>query len=183
MEQTTDTIAAFTGRLVQVERLAWTNAAGERVEREVVRHPGAVLIVPCLASDTLVLIRNQRIAVDAALWEFPAGTAERGELAINTARRELEEETGYRCSNIVELGSFYTSPGFTDEFMHVFLATDLTEVQQQLEAHEQIEVELRSRDEVLAMIADGTIIDGKTIAAMLLFEQHRGAISSGGSKV
>ncbi len=181
MPDVIDRTTAFAGRLFDVETVGW-QADGQRIERDIVRHPGAVLIVPCLPDDQLVLIRNQRVAVDDTLWEFPAGTAESGEPAIDTARRELIEETGYRCSSIEPLGRFYTSPGFADELMHVFIATGLTHVGQQLEAHEQIDVEVRSRAEVLAMIAHGTIVDGKSIAAMLMLQQHNQRPSNGGNR-
>jgi len=160
------------GRLFAVEALSWTDDAGRTVQREVVRHPGAVLIVPELDGGRLVLIRNYRVAVGGWLWELPAGTMEPGEPPIDTARREVEEETGYRPARIEPLGRFYTSPGFCDEDMHVFVAGGLDHVGQKLEPHESIEVSVLGRDEVFEMIDDGRIRDGKTIAALLLWSRR-----------
>jgi ADP-ribose pyrophosphatase len=143
------------------------------VSREVVRHPGAVLIVPRLDGDRLALVRNYRVAVMQRLWELPAGTLEPGEPPEIAAARELEEETGYRAARIEHLGDFYTSPGFCDELMRVYTAEKLEFVGQRLEPHEDIEVGVVTVDEALAMIDDGRIIDGKTIAALYLWMRRR----------
>ncbi len=97
---------AYEGRLFTVEVLGTAP-----LSREVVRHPGAVLIVPRLEGDRLALVRNYRVAVGRRLWELPAGALEPGEAPEAAAGRELEEETGYRAANIAHLGDFYTSPG------------------------------------------------------------------------
>jgi ADP-ribose pyrophosphatase len=157
-----------------VEVLSFTDEKGRSVRREIVRHPGAVVIVPVLADGRLVLIRNYRIAVDDRLWELPAGKLEEGEEPQRAAGRELEEETGYRAGRIRPLTAFFTSPGFADELIHAFIAEDLTFVGQNLEPGEQIEAEALGRDEVLAMIADGRIRDGKTIAAVLMWNHFFG---------
>ncbi len=159
---------AYEGRLFTVEVLGTAP-----VSREVVRHPGAVLIVPRLEGDRLALVRNYRVAVGRRLWELPAGALEPGEAPEAAAGRELEEETGYRAANIAHLGDFYTSPGFCDELMRVFTADGLEFVGQRLETHEDIEVGELSVDETIAMIDDGRIVDGKTIAAMYLWMRRR----------
>ena len=158
----------YEGRLFSVEVLGTAP-----VSREVVRHPGAVLIVPRLEGDRLAMVRNYRVAVGRRLWELPAGALERGEAPEAAAARELEEETGYRAANIAHLGDFYTSPGFCDELMRAFTADGLKFVGQRLEPHEDIEVAVVSVDETMAMIDDGRIIDGKTIAAMYLWMRRR----------
>jgi ADP-ribose pyrophosphatase len=158
----------YQGRLLAVEVLS----RGE-VSREVVRHPGAVLIVARLDGDRLALVRNYRVAVMQRLWELPAGTLEPGEPPEIAAGRELEEETGYRAARIEHLGDFYTSPGFCDELMRVYTAEKLEFVGQRLEPHEDIEVGVVTVDEALAMIDDGRIIDGKTIAALYLWMRRR----------
>ena len=158
----------YQGRLLAVEVVR-----RGAVTREVVRHPGAVLIVPCLDGDRLALVLNYRVAVNQRLWELPAGTLEPGEPPEIAAGRELEEETGYRASVIAHLGDFYTSPGFCDELMRVFTADGLKFVGQRLEPHEDIEVGVVTVDEAMAMIDDGRIIDGKTIAALYLWMRRR----------
>ncbi|MDY7108512.1 MAG: NUDIX hydrolase [Planctomycetota bacterium] len=162
------------GRLFSVEVLSFTDEHGRDVRREIVRHPGAVVVVPVLDDGRLVLIRNYRIAVDDRLWELPAGKLEAGEDPQHAAARELEEETGYRPGRIRPLGAFYSSPGFADEKLHAFIAEKLAFVGQNLEPGEQIEAEPLPCVEVLAMIADGRICDGKTIAAVLMWNQLAG---------
>jgi len=169
-----ETETTHRGRLFSVEVLSFTDTHGRSVRREIVRHPGAVVIVPILDDGRLVLIRNYRIAVDDRLWELPAGKLEPGEEPQHAAARELEEETGYRAGRIRPLTAFFSSPGFADELIHAFCAEDLTQVGQNLEPGEEIEVAELARGEVLAMIADGRIRDGKTIAAVLMWHHFSG---------
>jgi ADP-ribose pyrophosphatase len=169
-----ETETTHRGRLFSVEVLSFTDTHGRSVRREIVRHPGAVVIVPVLDDGRLVLIRNYRIAVDDRLWELPAGKLEPGEEPQDAAARELEEETGYRAGRIRPLTAFFSSPGFADELIRAFCAEDLTHVGQNLEPGEEIEVAELARDEVLAMIADGRIRDGKTIAAVLTWHHFSG---------
>ena len=131
----------------------------------------SVLTVGRADPDTGVRLDHHRVAVGRAIWEFPAGTLEPGEPPIETAARELTEETGYVAGRIEPLGRFYTSPGFTDELMHVFVARDLVPGVQQLESHEEIEVETRGWADVDAMIRSGELIDGKSVAAVLLWRE------------
>jgi ADP-ribose pyrophosphatase len=149
---------------------------GAEVTRSVIRHPGAVLIIPVLDDGRLVMIRNWRVALEQAIWEFPAGTLEPGEQPLVSAGRELSEETGYTAESLTVLGSFYTSPGFADERMHVFVATGLSPGPQRLEPHEEIVVESRSWHELSTMVTDGTLVDGKSIAAMQLWSVHQSAM-------
>ncbi|MDG2201241.1 MAG: NUDIX hydrolase [Phycisphaerales bacterium] len=161
--------------IFSVEECKWTAKDGSSVARSVIRHPGAVLIVPELDQDHFVMIRNFRVAVGEALWEFPAGTLEPGEPPIDTAARELTEETGYVAGTIEPLGRFYTSPGFADELMHVFVARNLIPGAQHLEPHEEIEVSTHGRSDVETMVQDGRLVDGKSIAALLLWQQAASA--------
>lgn len=166
---------AFAGRLFNVELVEATRRDGTTTLREVVRHPGAVTIVPVLDSDRLVMIRNFRTAADQRLWELPAGKLEPGEDPQHAAVRELEEETGYRTTAIRKLGEFYTSPGFADELIRAYVARDLEFVGQRLEPGEDIEVEIRDADDVMRMIDTGEIRDAKTIAAVCMWSRNRNA--------
>ena len=147
-------------------RYVLTTAGGTAL-REVVVHPGAVVVLPLLDDGRVVMIRNHRFAVGETLWELCAGTLEPGEPPAETAARELVEETGYRAEHIEATAPFYTTPGICDELMYAFLATGLTHVGQELEETERIEVELLTRDAVMRMVEAGEIRDGKTIATLL----------------
>jgi ADP-ribose pyrophosphatase len=163
---------AFKGRLFSVDVLQVPGNDDTMHRREVVRHPGAVVIVPVLPDGTLAMIRNYRVAVDQWLWELPAGKLEDQEDPQLAAVRELEEETGYTSATVEKLGVILTSPGFTDERIHVFLARDLKHVGQRLEAGEHIELAPMALDAVLAMVDDGELCDGKTIAALMLWQRR-----------
>jgi ADP-ribose pyrophosphatase len=163
----------YAGKLFQVQVLSYQDKQHRSVTKEVVRHPGAVLIVPIPDPEHLVMIRNYRMAVDETLWEFPAGKLEPGEDPLAAAHRELEEETGYRSGKLWKIAEFYTSPGFANELMHVFVAQKLTPTTQRLEAGEEIAVHTIERSDALAMIHDGRLRDGKSIAGLLMWETHR----------
>ncbi len=135
--------------------------------RELIVHPGAVVILPLLGDGQVALIRNRRWAVGEELWELPAGTLEPPEPPDQCAARELVEETGYQAGKLTHLTDFYSCPGFCTELLHAFLATDLTHVGPQLEETEQIIVEPTRWSRVLDMIRTGLIRDGKTIATLL----------------
>lgn len=157
----------------RVERREYDVPGHGRVRRELVCHPGAVLILPLLDEDTVIMIRNYRFSVGAEILELPAGTLEPDEPPIDCAARELIEETGYDAGRIEPLCAFYTSPGFTDERMHCFVARDLTEVGQQLEATEQIRIAPMPYADAIAATTDGRIVDAKSIAALLIHHQGK----------
>lgn len=163
----------FQGRRFRVERAFQPTTEGNLREREVVRHPGAVTILPLLDDGRVCLIRNYRLSVDQTLLELPAGTLEPGEAPIVTAERELIEETGYRCAKIEPLHAFYLSPGILDERMHLFLATGLSPGDAAREEGELIENVLLSLHDALALIDSGEIQDAKTMAGLLYFERVR----------
>lgn len=158
------------GSVFAVERVTFRDDSGRVIVRDVVRHPGAVTVIPVLADGRLVMIRNWRVAVGAWLDEFCAGKLEPGEDPALAAARELEEETGFSAACIRPVGVFYTSPGFADERMHVFEATGLTPVPQRLEVGEQIEVVTRSIADMESMITRGYMVDGKTLGAFTLWK-------------
>ena len=144
---------------------------GKRLRREVVVHPGAVVILGFLDDGRLLLIRNRRYTIGQVLTELPAGTLEKGEDPMNCAGRELLEETGYLAGRLKPIGSFYTSPGILTEKMHVFAAYDLRHEGQSLDETEEIEVVPATMAQAIEMIHIGEIQDAKTIAAVLMYER------------
>jgi ADP-ribose pyrophosphatase len=139
---------------------------GNRVELEILHHPGAAAVVPFLARDRILLLRQYRHAAGGYVWEIPAGKLEPGEDPVACALRELEEETGYRSRRIERTGSILTTPGFTDERIHLFSAFDLEPGTAAHETSEVIEVHEVPFEEALAMADRGEIVDAKTLAAL-----------------
>ena len=159
----------FKGRVAEVHKVGVRMPDGRVVQRDWIRYNGAAVILPILDDGSIVLIRNYRFAVEETLYELPAGRIEDGEDPAVGASRELTEETGYSAGRIEKLGQFYSGPGTCDELMHVFAAMDLSAGTQRLETYEQIETDIRSEADVRAMVADGRIHDGKTIATLGLW--------------
>lgn len=160
------------GKKFDFEMVTVTFPGGRELSREVVRHPGAVVIVPVLDTGELVLIWNKRVSIGQKLLECPAGTLEKGEDPARCAGRELIEETGYEAATILPLGWFHTTPGLTDEKMYAYVAKGLTHVGQDLEEDEDIEVEIVGAGEALGRIDRGLFSDAKSMLAILL--AHRG---------
>jgi ADP-ribose pyrophosphatase len=159
----------FQGRRFHVERAVQVTPDGVEHVREVVRHPGAVVILPLLDDGRICFIRNYRVAVDQTLIELPAGTLEPGEDPAMTAVRELAEETGYRAGRIEHLLTFCMSPGILDERMHLYLAEKLQPGPMALEAGEDIEPMLCTWAESLDMMRRGDIRDAKTLVGLLYY--------------
>ncbi|NQW47911.1 MAG: NUDIX domain-containing protein [Planctomycetes bacterium] len=157
----------------RVVRVTEPCADGSRREREVVRHPGSVVVVPLVSPREVCLVEVVRVAVGKTLWELPAGTLDRIESLAAAAQRELAEETGYRAGRITPAGSFWMSPGILRERMHLFIAEDLTPGPQALEPGEQIRSHVVAWDEAIAMCLDGRIDDAKTIVGLLLIDARR----------
>ena len=137
-------------------------------QRDVVRHPGSVVIVPVFADGTVALVKQYRHPAVRYLLEIPAGTLDEGEKPEVGAARELEEELGVVAARMEKLSEFFVSPGFCEEKMWVYLATELTETSQRLDEDEVIEVVRLSLTEALEMISDGEIEDAKTIIGLML---------------
>lgn len=135
--------------------------------REVVEAADAVVILPLMDNGDVVLIRNERFAVQDTLWELPAGTVEAGESPDDCAPRELVEETGYRAERVEKLAEFFPTPGFCTELLHAYRATGLTFVGQDLDETEKITAQVVAWDEAMRMVRDNVIRDAKTIATLL----------------
>ena len=150
---------------------------GEQFTRDIVRHPGAVAVVPVTRRGTVVLVRQYRAPVDRELLEVPAGTRDvPGEPAVATAARELQEETGLQAGRLEHLCTFYNSPGFCDEETVLFLATDLQTVPDGREGIEErhMTVEEVPLGDIERLAAEGTV-DGQTMLGMLLARGHLGS--------
>ena len=146
---------------------------GQPASLEFVRHAGSVAILPLLDDGRVCLIRSRRLTVDQTLIEVPAGTLEPEETPLQTARRELTEETGFRATHFDELATYYPSPGVLSEQMWLYVARGLTPGQHAREPNEEIDNLIVSWDEALSMIDRGDIRDGKTLAAILLWDRRR----------
>lgn len=155
---------------LSLARLHVEGHGGEAFERHVVHHPGAVVVVPVIGGDAL-LVRQWRVATGRVLLEVPAGKRDVvGEAPESTANRELEEEIGYVAGRLDRLCEFYNSPGFCDEYTHLFLATELEARTRSAVSHEEaaMTVERVALDSVDDLIASGDLVDAKSIIGLLL---------------
>lgn len=159
-----------TGAKFNLEQVEFQADSGVTLRREVIRHPGSVIILPLLQTregPQIVLIRNYRLSLEDWIWELPAGTRIPGEDPLLCAERELQEETGFVAATMAPFGWYHPAPGLTDEKMHVFLAEGLTQREQALEADEFMTVHPTPVDTVLAMIDSGDLTDAKSVATVL----------------
>ena len=164
--------AAFRGYVSQLDVLQIETASGRRVERELIRHPGAVVIIPRKRDGRLILVRQLRVATGKRIWEFPAGTLEKGESTIRCAARELQEETGWKTGRLRQVLEFFPTPGISTEKMYLFIADNLQHTGvRDLDPDEELEVESFSVSEVERMIRRRVIVDGKTILGFLFFRR------------
>ena len=161
----------YDGKKLRLEIHHLADENGARIRKEVVVHPGAVVILPVLSATTILLIRNRRYTVGETLIELPAGTLEKGESPMNCAGRELQEETGYLAGRMKPIGSFYASPGILTEKMYLFAAYDLEKTRSALQEDEEIEVMPVDWERAMEMIQFGEIKDSKTIATLLMYDR------------
>lgn len=145
---------------------------GNAVDLEIVRHPGAAAVVPVDSEGNVVLVRQARYATDGWLVEVPAGKLDAGEAPDVCAVRELEEEAGLRARTLTPMGAIWTSPGFTDERIWLFLATDLEAVPQALEADEVLTLERSPLEVAVERVLRGEIDDAKSICALLRAQHY-----------
>lgn len=184
-----DSEVAYEGPLFKVLKEHVREPNGHVATRDIVRHNGSVVI---LAVDThgkkggkdplIIMERQYRHAAGQYLWEVPAGKIEPGEERMAGAKRELEEETGYSAKKWTELVRYFASPGFLAEWMQVYLAEELTRGQARPEEDETLEIYPLRLSEVEALIAQGQVLDGKTLIAIAMYRQLRAARKKAGKK-
>lgn len=151
----------------------------ESAEREIVEHPGSIVIVPVTGRGDVLLVEQWRHPAKQVLLEAPAGTLDPGEDPDETAQRELREETGHRAANIHKIGEFWIAPGWCDEYMYAYLATGLTHDPLPQDVDEDLHVVETPLEDVPGLLKSGRISDAKSIAALLLaFEFHKPALDA-----
>lgn len=167
-EPTVTSETVFSGKLIDVRKDTVRLPIGRTTTREIVVHPEVVGIIPVLDDGRLVFVRQYRKAAERILLEVPAGGVDSGETPEDAVRREMVEETGYRVGSTELLTSFFTSPGFTTEYMHLYAARGL-QSGAPTEETDQLEVLLLSLDEAMDRLHSGEIADAKTIIALLFY--------------
>ena len=168
-----ETRRVYDGRVLALDVDQVEEPGGVRAAREVVRQRGSVACLPVHDDGRVVLVRQYRHAVSAYVWELPAGRLDPPESPEAGARRELEEEVGLRAGRLEKLLEFWTTPGFCDEAMHLYRATELQSVPARPEADERIEILTTSFAEARRMIERGDVREGKTLVALLLEGERR----------
>ena len=168
---------AYSGRIISLDVDEVRFPDGSTGSLEMIRHPGASAIVPLLNPEAddpeVLLIRQYRYAADGYLYEVPAGRLDAGESPLECAQRELREETGYSAARVEPLFTMFTTPGFTDEKIHLFLATGLVAGESAREADEFMEIVPTKLSRALSMVERGEIQDAKTALALLYAARFR----------
>ena len=168
IEQSTE---IFQGRIFNLVNKDILFPNGHRSTFHVIEHPGACAILPRFENGDILILRQLRVATGETLYEIPAGTIEKGESALETAKREIIEETGYRARSWEKMSEFYPAPGFCSELIQLYLATDLHPAKGTLDDDEVLEPIRISFRKALRMIREGKIRDAKSIAALLLLKK------------
>jgi ADP-ribose pyrophosphatase len=162
----------YPGRAFTVRRDTLRLPDGRETRFDIVEHVGSVIMLPVDDQGNLLFVRQYRHAARVDLLELPAGTLDEGEAPEACARRELREETGMAAGHLVHLGGFYLAPGYSTEYMHVYLATELRRDPLEADADEFLTIEAIPLDTALASAKRGEIADAKTMAAMLLAQSQ-----------
>jgi ADP-ribose pyrophosphatase len=162
----------YSGVIVDLE-VDQVRIAGKETIREVVRHPGGVVVLAELEDGRIPFVRQHRYPIDDDLLELPAGKQDDDEEPATSAARELEEETGFRPLFLKHVSSYYTSPGFCDELLHFYYSDQLEKTDRAPEEDEDLEVEYHTLEEALSMATSGEIVDGKTIMALLWLQNQK----------
>lgn len=166
-EKIIDTKEIYSGRIVHLSLLDVRLPNGETAKRELITHPGAVAVVALDEHQNVLLVRQFRVAAKGILKEIPAGTLNPNEDPLVCAERELQEETGFKPGKLESLGGVFVAPGYTTEFIHLYLATELEESKLPQDEDEFVEVDKLPLKDAIAMIETGELIDAKSVTALL----------------
>lgn len=172
-EKILSTKRIYSGRIVTLDLSEVELPDGQHQMREIIRHPGATALIALDDQNRILLVRQFRSAAAQIMSEIPAGVLNLGEDPMTAAIRELQEETGYKPGKIEPLGGFYVAPGYSTEYIHLFVATQLTESRLPADVDEFIELDHVTLSDALAMIDRGEIQDAKTIIGLLRYASHQ----------
>jgi ADP-ribose pyrophosphatase len=165
-KDTVDTKRIFDGQIFNVRLDTLRNQAGKQITREVVEHLGGVVIACKPSPNEVLLVKQYRYAIDRDLIELPAGRLNKGEDRLSAAKRELIEETGYEAKSWVELPAMFSAPGFCDELLTCYLASDISWVGKNLDEDEETDVMQISLTDAWQLVLDGKVTDAKTMAIL-----------------
>ena len=149
------------------DQVVWVN--GKTLDRVLIQHPGISVMLPVLDADRLILVNQYRYGAQTNLWELPAGTIDVGEAPLACAQRELQEEIGFKAESWTPVISCYSSPHYSSEMIHAFVAEDLVKTETNLDDDEVIEVRVFTSDEVKEMLQSGQIIDAKSLITLMSY--------------
>lgn len=149
--------------------------SGFEIHRSIVRHPGSAVMMAVDERERILLVKQFRLPAEQDLWELPAGRIDPGETALQAAKRELREETGYSAKKWTKLITFWASPGYVDEKMNLFLASDLTPGQPHPMEDERIDMRWFQKKEVHELVGSGKILDAKTLIGYFMWREHKKA--------
>ena len=177
-EETLQKETIYEGRNFNLQRRTVKLPTGKKTFREIIDHPGSVAIIPMINEESIILVEQFRNSVEKMLLEVPAGTLNRNEEPEDCAKRELLEETGYQARNLRKLFAGYTTPGYSNEKMHFYLATELTYIGERPEEDENIKTRIMKLDEINKMIEKGEIEDVKTVCSIMIINFERKLLKS-----
>jgi len=176
-ERVIESFRIYDGRICALREDTVELSNGRRAKREIVEHTPVVAIVPIDENGDVLLVRQYRLAAGEALLEVPAGLVDEAEELEAAAQRELQEETGYRAAKLERLAGFFVSPGFCTEFIHVFLATGLSESRLEADEDEEVTLERMPLAEAVRLVEAGEIKDAKSVVGILLADRRNGWVT------